>query len=163
MLSTPIDTITLLLERACKVWGTPAHNASEGQATLEVGGASHELDQGLNHMPAYREFAALVNELDPGEMYELLAVAAIGESDGVKENWDTAVQRAEALAVEDAASELVRLLVLTDAVEIGLDRLGYLTDVEDEDTEEDEMEGEDGADVDEEVETAEETQPNSRP
>jgi hypothetical protein len=51
------------------------------------------------------------------------------------------VQRARLTAAEDAVDHLVRILVLSDAVEAGLDRLGYdLADESDEPDEDEDVE-----------------------
>lgn len=164
MLTIPSERIALLLERASEVWNIPARNVSEDEPRRQTKGVTSELIEGLAETPAYRELTVMVEELDPEEIYELLALAAIGDSDDLEEAWEIAVQHAETIAIEDAASELARLLVLTDSIETGLDRLEYFNDVEDEDGDEDEMEREKTAetDADEEEDADEETKLDSR-
>jgi hypothetical protein len=142
MLSVPVDRITMLLEQASQVGSEPAES--------ETGEA--ETGEDFADLPAYRELTAMLDEFTPEELYELLALAAIGAGEVAEESWNEAVTRAQATAAEEAVAELARILVVTDAIENALDRLGYTVsedgddedeDDEDEDDDEDEEEDED--------------------
>ncbi|HXP75067.1 MAG TPA: DUF3775 domain-containing protein [Stellaceae bacterium] len=120
MLTIPIDRITILLEQASGVGITPDDDAS--------GSASDDVEATLPDTPALRALMAMLDELTPEEVYDLLAVADIGDSDDAEASWNPALERAQSVAAEEAVAELVRVLVLTDAIENGLDRLGYALD-----------------------------------
>lgn len=147
MLSVPVDRITMLLEQASQVGSEPAENEAEtGEAVPED----------FADLPAYRELTAMLDEFTPEELYELLALAAIGAGEIAEEAWDEAVTRAQATAAEEAVAELARILVVTDAIENALDRLGYTVsedgDDDDEDDEDEDDEDEEDEDEDEEDE-----------
>jgi len=135
MLSVPVDRITMLLEQASQVGSEPAENEAEtGEATAED----------FADLPAYRELTAMLDEFTPEELYELLALAAIGAGEIAEEAWDEAVTRAQATAAEEAVAELARILVVTDAIENALDRLGYTVSEDGDDDDDDDDEDEDG-------------------
>lgn len=140
MLIMPLDKVTILLEQASGVEISPLDEVSENEAADEGDDASEGLEEAVAASPAYRALAETLRDLSPLEVYELLAVAIMGEADDAEDSWKLAVQRAQAVAAEDAVDELARILVLTDAIEIGLDRLGYSLE------EDDEVEGVDAED-----------------
>lgn len=141
MLSVPVDRITMLLEQASQVGSEPAESEAEtGEA---------ETGEDFADLPAYRELTAMLDEFTPEELYELLALAAIGAGEIAEESWNEAVARAQSTAAEEAVAELARILVVTDAIENALDRLGY-TVSEDDDEDEDEDDEDEDEDEDEE-------------
>jgi hypothetical protein len=139
MLTMPVDRITILLEQAAEIELPPSDDTAESEAE----GESDGLDTALADDPAYRELTDALEGLTLPEVYELLAVAILGESDDAEGAWEQAVQEAQTIPAADALDELASVLVLTDAVEIGLDRLGYTLDEDDEiDSVDDEEEAE---------------------
>lgn len=145
MLIMPIDRITILLEQASEVEIPALDDAAQGEAATEADDAGDTLEDTLADTPAYRELAEALEGLTLPEVYELLAVAIMGESDNAEDAedaWELAVQEAQSIAVEDAVDELASALVLTDTVEIGLGRLGYRLGEDDEVDDEEEGEGE---------------------
>jgi hypothetical protein len=149
MLTVPIDRITMLLEQASQVGSEPAEETEETET--ETGEAVAE---DFADLPAYRELTAMLDEFTPAELYELLALAAIGAEDA-EQSWEAAVAQAQSVAADEAVAELARILVVTDAVENALDRLGYTVSEDDED-DEDEDDDEEDEDEDEDEEEDEE-------
>lgn len=136
MLTIPIETITILLDQAVDV-----------DVGLDDDMAETAVDDGS---PAYRALASTLGELTPAEIYQLLAVAVIGDSDNAVDAWAPALEHAQSVAAEGAVDEVVRILVLTDAIENGLELLGYEVDF-----------GERADDAAEEVDEADESEPEA--
>ncbi|HUC19370.1 MAG TPA: DUF3775 domain-containing protein [Acetobacteraceae bacterium] len=155
MLSVPIDRIAMLLEQASQVGSDFEDEPDEIEDEGESEGTQISQDtEDLADHPAYRELTAMLDEFTPGELYQLLALAAIGSGDVSEDAWDTAMARARSVSADEAIPELARILVATDAIENALDRLGYeLSDDEpDDDDEDDEDESEEDEDEDEDEE-----------
>lgn len=151
MLTIPIDRIAALLAQASEI------EIGEDEDVPESGArAPADPEQAVNvedvivDMAAYRELMDALEEFTPEELHELLAVAALGASDETDPSWDAAVEQARSIAEDEAVSEIARILVLTDAIETGLDRLGYSLDDEDEEEEEEEEDEDEDEDEDEE-------------
>ena len=141
MLSVPVDRITMLLEQASQVGSEPAESEAEtGEA---------ETGEDFADLPAYRELTAMLDEFTPEELYELLALAAIGAGEIAEESWNEAMARAQSTAAEEAVAELARILVVTDAIENALDRLGYTVSEDDDDDDDEEDEDDDDEDEEE--------------
>lgn len=137
MLTIPIERITLILDRASEV--EPADLIeSEVQAEAEIEETADKNMAEAFATPAQRSLITALETLNDDELYELLALAEMAGFEGSPGSWDSAVRRARLTAAEDAVDQLVRILVLSDAVEVGLDRLGY--DLADESDETDEGE-----------------------
>ena len=138
MLSVPIDRITMLLEQASQVASTSVDEAEESESA-GANGVEDFVD-----LPGYPELAAMLGDLTPEEVYELLALAAIGAGELAEDSWDAAIAQAQSVAADEAVLELARVLVVTDAIENALDRLGYtLSEEEDGDDEDEEDDDED--------------------
>ena len=152
MLIMPIERVAVLLQRAATV-ESEALDSDTGDLSE---GLEDELDQMTLESGGYRALRDTLEAFTPDELQELLALAALGEDDEAEISWDEALEKAQAIAAEDALDELARILILTDAIETGLDRLGYDLDEEDAadellELEEEEAEGEE-AEEEEEVE-----------
>ena len=140
MLTIPIDRITRLLEQASQIWTFPEYDTGGNVAAALAARAGGDLEQALADTTAYRELAAMLHELTPEEVRELLTVAAIGAADeSDDESWAVTLRDARLVPTEEALSRLARLLVLTDAVENGLDRLGYVDDLDDKEFDDDDF------------------------
>ena len=124
MLTIPIERITLILNGASAVELTDVIE-SEVQAEAEAEETGDDSAEEAFATPAQRSLIAALQTLSPDELYELLALAEMAGFEGSPGAWDSAVQRAQTTAAEDTIERLVRILVLSDAVEVGLDRLGY--------------------------------------
>jgi hypothetical protein len=126
MLTMQIDRITMLLEQASQVEFEQEDDAAETEAEMEPEDENEDVEEDLAALPAYQELTVMLEGLTLEEVYQLLAVAVIGGSDDAEDSWDLAIERAQAVAAEDALAELARILIATDAIESGLGRLGYL-------------------------------------
>jgi hypothetical protein len=144
MLSVPIDRITMLLEQASQVASTSVDEAEESESA-GANGVEDFVD-----LPGYPELAAMLGDLTPEEVYELLALAAIGAGELAEDSWDAAIAQAQSVAADEAVLELARVLVVTDAIENALDRLGYTLSEEEDGDDEDEDEEDDDEDEDDE-------------
>jgi hypothetical protein len=126
MLTIPIERITLILDRASAV--EPADVIlSEAQTEAEIEETGGDDGEAEFATPAQQSLIEVLETLTQDELYELLALAEMAGFDGGQPSWQSAMARAQATAVDDAVEHLVRILVLSDAVEVGLDRLGYGT------------------------------------
>lgn len=124
MLTIPIERIALILNRASEV--EPADVIeSEVQAEAETEETGGESAEDAFATPAQRSLIAVLETFNPDELYELLALAEMAGFDGAPGSWESAMQRAQTTAADNAVEHLVRILVLSDAVEVGLERLGY--------------------------------------
>ncbi|GEM_PF-5361340 len=126
MLTIPIERIALILDRASDV--EPADVIASEIATDFGRGDDEESDQPLGDARARRRLVETLERLTSKEIYELLALAELADFDGPAASWDAAFQRALDMAAPDALSRLVHVLVLSDAIEVGLNRLGYGSD-----------------------------------
>ncbi len=124
MLTIPIERITLILNRASEVESAGLVE-SEAQAETETEEADDESAVEAFAAPAQRSLIATLETLNRDELYELLALAEIAGFDGAPGSWESAMARAQVTAADDAIEQLARILVLSDAVEVGLERLGY--------------------------------------
>jgi Protein of unknown function (DUF3775) len=137
MLTISNDRIASLLDKALDVEVPDIIAEDDDEVTLED--LSAALEEALSGDPAFRALAAAVGELSTDEAYELLAVAQIGEEDDDEPpDFDDALARVRAAVDEPPASGLLQILLMTDAIESGLERLGYAFDDEDEPDEDDE-------------------------
>ncbi len=153
MLTIPIDRITRLLEQASQIWTFPEYDTGGNVAAALAARAGSDLEQALADTAAYRELAAMLNELTPVEVRELLTVAAIGAADESNdESWALTLRDARVASTEEALSRLARLLVLTDAVENGLGRLGYIDDLDDKDFDDDDFDDRNDAAEEDDIE-----------
>ncbi|HYM04471.1 MAG TPA: hypothetical protein VET85_16070 [Stellaceae bacterium] len=125
MLTMPISRISVLLEQASEVEIAPEGEAPEGEEMIRAEDESDIRKDDLADAPSFRKLTPLLGGLTSAEVEGLLAVALIGDSDSADMSWDTAVRRAQSLADGDAPNELLHYLVLTDAIDVGLGRLGY--------------------------------------
>ncbi len=152
MLSVPIDRIAMLLEQASQVGSDFGDEPDETEDEGESEGTQISADaEDLADHPAYRELTVMLDEFTPEELHQLLALAAIGTGDVNEDSWDMAMARAQSVAADEAIPELARILVVTDAIENALDRLGY--ELSDDEPEDDEDDDDDEDDEDEEDES----------
>jgi len=122
MLTIPIDKIAVILNQASDV--EPAAVIAREIAAAFDGANDERTEDVLANAPARQVLIDTLDGLTTDEAYELLALAELAAFDGDTESWSAAVQRAQAIAADDAVSRLLRILVLSDAIEVGLDRLG---------------------------------------
>ncbi len=158
MLSVPIDRIAMLLEQASQVGSDFADEFDETEDEGEHEATQISVDaEDLADHPAYRELTVMLDEFTPEELHQLLALAAIGTGDVREDSWDMAMARVQSIATDEAVAELARILVVTDAIENALDRLGYelsddAPDDDDEDEDDDDEDDEDDEDEEEDEE-----------
>ena len=151
MLTVPIEVIADLLDKASIVELSVLEmiedeDAAEG-ATADAGaGEEFEVDDA-----AYRDLAAAIDALSADQVYELLTLAQLGAEESEAETWDEAAAEARAIPEDVTGEELIRALVLTDAIETALEQLGYtfeddddaMVEVDEEDEDEEDEEDED--------------------
>ncbi|HUZ73540.1 MAG TPA: DUF3775 domain-containing protein [Stellaceae bacterium] len=157
MLTVPIDVIADLLDKASIVELSVLEMIEDEEtAEPETADAVAEDDDAENpDDDAYRELVAAIEALSPDQVYELLTLAQLGAEESEAETWDEAAAEARAIPEDVTGEELIRALVLTDAIENALEQLGYT--FEDDDDDDDDMietEDEDEDDDDEEEDEA---------
>jgi hypothetical protein len=132
MLTISLDRLFEVLDKASEVeLAELAQTVTSGIDSVD------DLDRILIDDPAYREMTALLDSLGPDEIYELLALGFLARHAASLDEWQAMVEQAR--AVPDAAvyDELLRMLLLTDEIELALERLGYGGDDDDDEVEED--------------------------
>jgi Protein of unknown function (DUF3775) len=155
MLTVPIETIADLLDKASLVELSVLEmiedeDLSETEAEEEA--APDEEEEEDNEDAAYRDLAAAIDRLPAAQIYELLTLAQLGAEESEADTWDEAAAEARAIPADVATEELIRTLVLTDAIETALEQLGYTFEEEDDevlDEEDEDEEDEDDEDKDE--------------
>jgi len=123
MLTIPFDKIAVILNQASDV--EPAEVVAAEVAVAFDGANDERSEDALTGAPGRQALVETLEGLTTEEVYELLALAELAAFDRDTDSWNAAVQRAQAIAAEDAIDRLLRSLVLSDAIEVGLDRLGY--------------------------------------
>lgn len=139
MLTIPLDRLLALLDKASAV-EIPVPASSEDETAGHETGAP--LGEVLAGDPAYGEMMEAIGTLTPDEVYELLALGLLARNGAALDEWQAMVEQARATPEESAVDELVQTLLLTDEIEIALERLGYALDGDEEGEEEEEDEGE---------------------
>ena len=119
MLAMPIGRIAVIIDQAADVDSSSFDDENETEAA-DAAGRADEADDSAD-----TALAEMLDDLTPEETYELLALALLGESENADQSWGAAVERAQAIDEDEALDRLVRSLVMTNAIEIGLNRLGY--------------------------------------
>lgn len=118
MLVMPIDRIAVIIDQAADV-----DSSFDDENETEAAEAADRAEEAEESAEAV--LAGMLDDLAPAEKYELLALTLFGESEDVDQSWATAVERAQAIDTDEALDKLARSLVMTNAIEIGLSRLGY--------------------------------------
>ena len=140
MLRMPIEAIVDLLDKAAAVEIT-VFEADEDETEIDAGDAEAEED--LAEDPSYRELADAIEEMSPDELQQLLTLARLGAEETVASTWEEAAAEASAIPEDERIEELLRALILTDAIESALAHLGYELEDEGEEGEDAEPEDED--------------------
>jgi uncharacterized protein DUF3775 len=131
MLTISLDRLFELLDKASEVEvAEPVEAAASRMQTID------DLDLVLADDPAYREMMALLDALGPDEIYELLALGFLARNAAALDEWQAMIEQARAVPEDSVFEELIRMLLLTDEIELALERLGYsVVDGDDEDEE----------------------------
>lgn len=156
MLTISLDRLLDLLDKAAEVELPEAETTVAEDGVTEAAALDSEvLAEILADDPAYGELVTAVSRLTPDETDEILALALFARNAASLDEWQAVVEQARDIPDESAADELLRTLLLTEELEIALERLGYLGDDNDDGSDEEEGE-EDEEDEDEEDEDQEE-------
>jgi hypothetical protein len=148
MLTISLERLSELLDKAAEVDPAEAVLVEEDDDELIADETTDETETAIADDPAYQEFVDLVESLSQDEIDEVLALGLLARNEAGTEEWQTMLAQARSLPEDDRLDEVVRMLLLTDEVEVALDRLGYDLETEGEEFEEEDEE-------DEEEETAE--------
>ena len=70
----------------------------------------------------YEELVSALDSLAPEEVNEVMAITWIGRGDFEPEQWNEAIDQAEALTNDEAKRTLLQIPFLSNYLEIGLDR-----------------------------------------
>jgi Protein of unknown function (DUF3775) len=156
MLTISLDRLIDLLDKAAEIDMPETAHAEEGAQGRAAGGVEG-LEELLADDPAYGNLVEALDQLTPEEANEVLALALLTRNDASLDEWPTMLEQARILPDEATASELLRLLLLTDELELALERLGYIADDEYEQSDEEEEEEGEEDEGEEENEEKEET------
>jgi len=136
MLTISLERVAELLDKAEEVeLPEPAVRAEGAEAAV---GEAEAVDELLADDPAYQALTAAVATLTASEAYDLLALAILAQNSADLDEWQAMLEQAREVPEDEVADQLVEILVLTDDIELALERLGY--GVEDEDEAEDDAE-----------------------
>jgi Protein of unknown function (DUF3775) len=75
--------------------------------------------------PTYREFRVTVNDLEPDQQQQLVALLWLGRGDYDIAEWDEALAEARRSWTKRTADYLIAHPLLADHLEDALDQLGY--------------------------------------
>lgn len=118
------DTVCFLIDKA------HAFHAKEDVVIPESPGSPTEdwaLQALADHVddPTYQEFKATVNDLEPDQQVQLVALLWLGRGDYDVGEWDEAQAEAQRSWTPRTADYLIAHPQLADYFEEGLDMLGY--------------------------------------
>jgi hypothetical protein len=131
MLTISLDRLFALLDKASEIEvAEPAEAVTSGLDAFD------DLDLVLTDNPTYREMIELLDTLAPDEIYELLALGFLARNAATLDEWQAMIEQARAVPEEDLFDELIQMLLLTDEIELALERLGYGVDDGDDEFEE---------------------------
>jgi hypothetical protein len=142
--------LTISLERVADILGKaeevelPVHAAPAAGAETTLGEAD-AIDELLADDPAYQALTTAVATLSPGEACDLLALALLARNSADLDEWQAMLEQAREVPEDEVVDQIVEILVLTDDIELALERLGYVVEDEEEDEEEEEDEAEEDA------------------
>jgi Protein of unknown function (DUF3775) len=148
MLTISLDRLVDLLEKAAEV-DIPETVITQDGAEEETEMSAEALEEILADDPAYGDLVEAVERLTPEETDEVLALALLARNAASAEQWQALVEQARAVPEEDAADELLRMLLLTDELETALEQLGYFAEDSEESEEDEEAPAEEVSDEDE--------------
>ncbi len=135
MLTISLDRLSDLLEKAAEIDLALPFSADE-EETDATAAEEIAIDDAIDD-PAYQELLQSLGALPPGEQYELMALALLARGDAGPDEWEAMLEQARALRDVDLVDELARVMLLTDEIEMALDRLGIDLEIDDEESEED--------------------------
>lgn len=78
--------------------------------------------------PTYLELKSVINDLEPDQQVQLVALMWLGRGDFEVEEWDEAVEQAGASWTPHTAEYLIATPLVADYLEEGLSLLGYSCD-----------------------------------
>lgn len=73
----------------------------------------------------YREVVAAIEDLEPGQQAQLVALMWLGRGDFETDEWEAAVEQAQEQSNDRTAEYLLATPLVADFLEEGLDLLGY--------------------------------------
>jgi Protein of unknown function (DUF3775) len=136
MLTISLDRVMDLLDKAAEVELPDAETEIDADGiTAELELDADELADILADDPAYGALLEAVSRLTPDETDEILALALFARNALSLDEWQSVLDQARELPDDSAVGELVCSLLLTDELEVALERLGYLSGDEDDEAE----------------------------
>lgn len=130
MLTISLERVVDILDKAQEVELPEPTLLDDGaEAALEEAGAIDEL---LADDPAYQTLTSVIATLTPGEACDLLALALLERNAAELDEWQAMLEQAREVPEDQLADQIVETLLLTDDIELALERLGYIVDDEDE-------------------------------
>jgi len=118
------DTVCFLIAKAKEFHAKEAvvipeepFSASDDWALQVLADHADDLD--------YQEFCSTVEDLEPDQLLELVALMWLGRGDYDAEQWDEACSAAQDRKTQRTAEYLISTPLVADYLEEGLDLLGY--------------------------------------
>ena len=130
MLDTNPLTICRLIELAREI-----HEQQSLETLASTDDLPDEDDEEPRHQPdldcgdsLLREFAAIIDDLEPDQQQQLVALLWLGRGDFTLDEWNADLKQAQQAWNENTADYLIRHPQLADFLSEGLDLFGYRCD-----------------------------------
>lgn len=122
MLSIPTEKIEFLLNQAAIIESP----IEKDEQSFDFDVAEDGWDERIADTEPYQALAASLEDLSAEELYELLALVELAKEDEAeKQPWNDLVGDFQDIPQDEAIKNLLRALIMTDAIETGLQKLGY--------------------------------------
>jgi hypothetical protein len=124
MLDVNPDTVRFIIDKAHEFHAKEAVSIPEPPMSPADDWALQVLADHLDDF-TYRELESTIDDLEPDQQQQLVALMWVGRGDFGAEEWQDAVAEAEAAYNGRTASYLIATPLLADFLEEGLAELGY--------------------------------------
>jgi Protein of unknown function (DUF3775) len=127
MLSIDLDTLQFIIDKAREFHVKESVSIPEPPTSPADDWAQQVLADHLDDA-TYAELVATINDLEPDQQVELVALMWLGRGDFDADEWDDAIEQATAERTNRTASYLIATPLLPDYLQEGLSVLGYETE-----------------------------------
>src|SRR4051794_16545782 len=124
MLSIDLDTIQFIIDKGREFHVKEAVSIPEPPTSPTDDWAMQVLADHLDDA-TYAELVSTINDLEPDQQIELVALMWLGRGDFEVDEWDAAVEESTAAHNARTASYLIATPLLPDYLQEGLSLLGY--------------------------------------
>jgi len=123
MLELNLDTVFRLIDLAREFHADESVDMDDEPQSFDEDWETHEL-AGYAGNPVLEEFRGAVDELNPDEQQQVVALMWVGRGDYDVEEWDEALEYAAEAWTPDTADYLIAHPLLADHLAAGLEALG---------------------------------------